>query len=96
MKIVGIPTLSDNYTWLIRSANDTKEAWVVDPGEANPVIEYCQSHHLQLAGILITHHHYDHVDGVKDLIIFLVRFRFMEMKTAPIKALLTLSIMAIP
>lgn len=70
MKIVGIPTLSDNYTWLIRSANDTKEAWVVDPGEANPVIEYCQSHHLQLAGILITHHHYDHVDGVKDLINF--------------------------
>lgn len=68
MKIVGIPTLSDNYTWVIHNANDATQTWVVDPGEAKAVIQYLQTHQCQLAGVLITHHHYDHVDGVQGLL----------------------------
>lgn len=70
MNIVGIPTLSDNYTWVIHNKNPqpAAQAWVVDPGEAAPVVRYFQDHNLELAGILITHHHYDHVEGVADVI----------------------------
>ena len=66
MKIVGLSTLSDNYTWVIQSENPAENrAWVVDPGESKKVIEYFEENQLQLAGILLTHHHYDHTDGVK-------------------------------
>jgi hydroxyacylglutathione hydrolase len=39
-------------------------AWVVDPGEANPVIQTLSDKGLTLEGVLITHHHYDHYDHV--------------------------------
>lgn len=70
MKIIGLPALSDNYIWIIRSelAEWQNQAWVVDPGEAKVVIDYLKQNQLQLAGILITHHHYDHVDGVHALV----------------------------
>ncbi len=40
---------------------------MVDPGDAQPVMDYLQAHDLQLAGILITHHHADHTGGVNQL-----------------------------
>jgi hydroxyacylglutathione hydrolase len=42
-------------------------AWVVDPGEADPVLQALHDHGLELEGILITHHHGDHIGGVCDL-----------------------------
>ena len=36
-------------------------AIVVDPGMAQPVIDYCDTHRLCITGILLTHHHADHV-----------------------------------
>ena len=44
------------------------QAMVVDPGEASPVIEKLTAQGIQLAGILITHHHWDHTGGIKDLL----------------------------
>jgi hydroxyacylglutathione hydrolase len=41
---------------------------VVDPGDAAPVLAALQREGLTLAGILITHHHFDHVGGVPDLL----------------------------
>lgn len=40
------------------------KALVVDPGDAQPVLDYLSAHALQLEGILITHHHADHTGGV--------------------------------
>ena len=40
---------------------------MVDPGDAQPVLDYLQTHALQLDGILITHHHADHTGGVDRL-----------------------------
>lgn len=62
--IVPIPFYDDNYAWLI---SDGESAVVVDPGHAAPVIDYCQTHELRLTGILLTHHHADHVGGVDAL-----------------------------
>ncbi|MDE1928373.1 MAG: hydroxyacylglutathione hydrolase, partial [Burkholderiales bacterium] len=42
-------------------------AVVVDPGAAAPVLEALQAQGLTLAGILVTHHHPDHVGGVDAL-----------------------------
>lgn len=40
---------------------------VVDPGDANPVEEFLVTQSLSLAGILVTHHHGDHVGGIAAL-----------------------------
>ena len=41
---------------------------VVDPGESNKIIELIDSNKINLRGVLITHHHYDHTNGLLDLI----------------------------
>lgn len=67
IEIHPIPALSDNYIWAI--INTAQQAvWLVDPGEAAPVEAYLHRHKLTLRGILITHHHWDHVNGVAALI----------------------------
>lgn len=44
-----------------------RSALVVDPGDAQPVLDALQQHGLQLAAILVTHHHADHTGGVAQL-----------------------------
>ena len=44
--------------------------WVIDPGEGDPIIKMIQHHHLSLAGILLTHGHFDHILGINDLLKF--------------------------
>jgi len=56
----------DNYIWY--RANRHGEALLVDPGEAEPVIERFEQQGLRPTVILITHHHFDHVDGVEPLL----------------------------
>jgi hydroxyacylglutathione hydrolase len=62
--IIPIPALRDNYIWLVR---DGRHAAVVDPGDAAPVLAYLEREGLALAGIVITHHHWDHVNGIEAL-----------------------------
>ena len=64
MKLLAIPAFSDNYLWLL---HDTRHAIVVDPGQAEPVLESLREHRLALQTILVTHHHPDHVGGVAAL-----------------------------
>jgi hydroxyacylglutathione hydrolase len=58
--IVPIRAFQDNYIWCLRRGTS---AVVVDPGDAAPVLEYLSAERLQLAAILTTHHHSDHVGG---------------------------------
>lgn len=61
-----IKAFSDNYIWtLINDAN--KQAIVIDPGEAAPVVDYLNEFGLDLTAIWITHHHHDHIGGVAEL-----------------------------
>lgn len=64
--IHAIPALKDNYIWIVVNTK-MQCALIVDPGDASPVISYLKQHQLELCGILITHHHWDHVNGVADL-----------------------------
>ncbi len=67
LKIFPIPAFDDNYIWLL---HNQRYAVVVDPGDANPVIETLNKLELTLAAILITHHHSDHIDGVNALLAY--------------------------
>ncbi|MBY4677255.1 hydroxyacylglutathione hydrolase [Marinobacterium arenosum] len=65
-QVTPIPAFNDNYIWLLQREGEQRVV-VVDPGDAAPVERYLQHQQLQLAAILITHHHADHTGGVSQL-----------------------------
>lgn len=68
LQVTPVRAFSDNYIWLIHAPRDPGLVVVVDPGDAAPVERTLGDGHLTLAGILLTHHHPDHVDGVASLL----------------------------
>jgi len=62
MKIEIIKCLKDNYSYLIIDKK-YNNACVVDPSEAEPIINFVEKKNVKLKFILNTHHHYDHVGG---------------------------------
>jgi hydroxyacylglutathione hydrolase len=67
LQVSPVRAFSDNYIWLIRAPADPAAAVVVDPGDDRPVEQALQAQGLQLGAILVTHHHADHVGGVRAL-----------------------------
>lgn len=67
LKVIIVPAFSDNYLWLFHRVGET-DAYIVDPGDAKPVLAALEQHGLTLAGILITHHHPDHTGGIDELL----------------------------
>ncbi len=61
---IALTALRDNYIWVIPN---NKNLTVIDPGEAQPVLDYCKENALTITTILITHHHYDHTGGLATL-----------------------------
>lgn len=64
MNIIPVAALSDNYIWLLQQ---DQQVVAVDPGEAEPVIDYLNIHQLYLSAIWLTHNHADHIGGVTAL-----------------------------
>lgn len=67
LEVSPVRAFSDNYLWLLRTPGDPAGAVVVDPGDARPVEVALEKQGLQLRAILVTHHHPDHVGGVRAL-----------------------------
>ena len=67
MTIFPIPAFSDNYIWAIIDKT-TGVFDCVDPGDAEPVLQFAHAHQLKLRAILLTHHHQDHIGGVGQLL----------------------------
>ena len=62
MQVQPILCLKDNYAYIISDKN-FKTVGVIDPSEANPVIQFLKKNDLKLSYILNTHHHFDHIGG---------------------------------
>lgn len=61
----ALPCFEDNYIWLI---SDGALRWVVDPGDAGPVLTALAAGGPPLRGILVTHRHADHTAGIPALL----------------------------
>lgn len=66
MRIVAVPCLKDNFAYLV--IDDDGRCAVVDPGEPAPVEAALARENARLAAIWATHHHFDHVGGVTELV----------------------------
>ncbi|MGZ9076606.1 MAG: hydroxyacylglutathione hydrolase, partial [Burkholderiaceae bacterium] len=64
MIITPLSAFKDNYIWLLTRGD---EAAIVDPGDAEPVVQALEQQKLRLTAILATHHHADHVGGLATL-----------------------------
>ena len=65
--VTAIKAFNDNYIWAISNRVNDNTA-LVDPGDAKVCLDYLQKNKLKLSAILITHHHSDHVGGIKKLL----------------------------
>ncbi|MFM9109884.1 MAG: hydroxyacylglutathione hydrolase [Prochlorococcaceae cyanobacterium] len=64
-EVALLPVLDDNYIAILH--ND-REAVVVDPAVAAPVIAWLEERGLQPVAVLQTHHHHDHIGGTPALL----------------------------
>ena len=60
-----LPAFGDNYIYLLTYADN--RCLVIDPGEASVVLHELKRAGLELTHILLTHHHADHIGGLKQL-----------------------------
>ncbi|WP_111640859.1 hydroxyacylglutathione hydrolase [Marinimicrobium alkaliphilum] len=67
-RIYALPALDSNYFWLLQPDPGSPDAYIIDPGDAEPVLTALTQRDLKLKGILITHHHWDHTDGLPALL----------------------------
>ena len=68
LQVSCVPILSDNYVWVMHSLTNDKRVYIVDPGDAKPVIEAIETNGWQPQAILNTHRHWDHVNGIATLV----------------------------
>ncbi|MCU7851612.1 MAG: hydroxyacylglutathione hydrolase [Candidatus Thiodiazotropha sp. (ex Monitilora ramsayi)] len=67
LEITPVSAFNDNYIWMLGNPGSNNFV-AVDPGDKMPVLAWLNQHNASLCGILITHHHYDHVGGVTELL----------------------------
>lgn len=61
IEVEAIQAFTDNYIWAL---HDGRACVLVDPGDADGPLRFLRRRGLELAGLLLTHHHRDHVGGV--------------------------------
>jgi len=66
VRVVPVPVLQDNYSYLIIDESE-RVAAVVDCAEVGPMVEAAEREGVKITSVLSTHHHYDHVGGNEEL-----------------------------
>ena len=61
---MALRALQNNYIWI---TTRPEGCLVIDPGEAKPVLEFCERNATAVHSILITHHHQDHTGGIRGI-----------------------------
>ncbi len=67
LEILTVPCLSDNYAFLVHDPVGGETA-LVDAPEAGPILAALSGRGWRLSHVLLTHHHYDHVDGLAEIL----------------------------
>ena len=67
LQIVTVPCLSDNYAYLAHDPATGATA-AIDVPEAGPILAALEAQGWTLSDVLLTHHHWDHVDGLSELL----------------------------
>ena len=67
LEIVTVPCLADNYAFLAHDPASGDTA-LVDAPEAAPILAELKARGWRLSHVLLTHHHYDHVDGLGEIL----------------------------
>ncbi|UWR02078.1 hydroxyacylglutathione hydrolase [Ruegeria conchae] len=67
LEIVTVPCLSDNYAFLTHDPVSGETA-LVDAPKSAPILAELEARGWQLSHVLLTHHHWDHVDGLSGIL----------------------------
>jgi hydroxyacylglutathione hydrolase len=67
LTLVTIPCLKDNYAYLIHDEASGDTA-LIDAPEPTPILAELKARGWTLDQILLTHHHWDHIDGVAAIV----------------------------
>jgi hydroxyacylglutathione hydrolase len=67
IELVTFPALTDNYAYLLHDAQSGATA-TIDVADHAPILAELDKRGWQLTDIWITHHHWDHVDGLAPLL----------------------------
>ncbi len=67
LEIITIPCRSDNYAFLAHDAASGDTA-LIDAPEAAPILAVLAERGWALSQVLLTHHHYDHVEGLTGIL----------------------------
>ena len=67
LEILTIPCLSDNYAFLAHDAGSGETA-LIDVPDAAPVLAALADRGWKLSHVLLTHHHWDHVQGLDEVL----------------------------
>ncbi len=65
LRIEAIPAFQTNYIWALIEG---KDCLLVDPGSAAEPLDFLAREGLALRGLLLTHHHHDHIGGVDEIL----------------------------
>ncbi|KAK9763826.1 Cytoplasmic glyoxalase II, variant 2 [Basidiobolus ranarum] len=67
MKVIAVPALEDNYSYLIVDEK-SNEAIAVDPVEPHKILKAAEDAKVKLISVFTTHHHWDHAGGNEELL----------------------------
>lgn len=67
MRLIHFVSGTFGVNTYIIGADDTTDCAVIDPGGVEPVLHALKQHGLSCTAILLTHGHFDHIGGVKQL-----------------------------
>lgn len=67
LDLITIPCLTDNYAFLLHDTA-TGETALIDAPEAAPILAELKRRGWGLNQIFLTHHHWDHIDGVTAIV----------------------------
>jgi len=66
LRVERVPTLGDNYSYVI-ACEETGEAAIIDAPESEPVAKRVEALGVRVTKVLSTHHHFDHSAANPDL-----------------------------